>query len=277
MYSDAAHGERVFATMQELDGLGFGREATDGVQIPQPLGYLTDLQMVVMEDYPGVPLMETLSAPGLDEPLAMAARAAAKIHRCPLKIDGREHDTPTGLIRRLKRGVSKATQLDPDLTTRLEAGLRLIQGLAGELPSPEATLVHAGFCPREVLVGGDGVAIVDVDNFHNGDPAHDVGNFIADLRWQGLLLGWSEEKARSSIQTFLSAYRQAIPSELRQRIDFYYRLFLLRRACRVARRPWPKGQALLGSLIAEVFKAWSDDSDLRSDDADGELIAPQGG
>ena len=105
-------------------------------------------------------------------------------------------------------------EVDPDLTASLEAGLRLIEGLARELPPHEATLVHGGFYPREVLVGGHGVAIVDMDKIHNADPAIDLGNFIADLRWRGLQLGWSEEKARSSSQTFLSAYRPAIPSEL---------------------------------------------------------------
>ena len=251
MYGDAEDGERVLATMQELVRRGFGRDATDGVRIPQPFGYINDLQMVVMEELPGAPLSETLSLPGLDESLAMAARAAAKIHRCPLTIDSEDDEPPADWIRSLKRGVSK--EVDPDLTASLEAGLRLIEGLARELPPHEATLVHGGFYPREVLVGGHGVAIVDMDKIHNADPAIDLGNFIADLRWRGLQLGWSEEKARSSSQTFLSAYRPAIPSELRQRIDFYYRVFLLRRACRVAQRP--KSRALMGSLIAEVFKA----------------------
>src|SRR6266571_4480062 len=210
MYGDAEDGERVLATMQELDRRGFGRDATDGVRIPQPFGYINDLQMVVMEELPGAPLSETLSLPGLDESLAMAARAAAKIHRCPLQIDGGEDETPADWIRSLKRGVSK--EVDPDLTASLEAGLRLIEGLARELPPHEATLVHGGFYPREVLVGGHGVAIVDMDKFHNADPAIDLGNFIADLRWRALQLGWSEAKARSSSQTFLSAYRQAIIS-----------------------------------------------------------------
>jgi hypothetical protein len=272
MYRDGEAGERVFATMQELDRRGFGRDATDGVRTPQPFGYLHDLQMVVMEELPGAPLSETLSAPGLDESLAMAARAAAKIHRCPLQIGREADETPADWIRSLKRGVSEAIRVDPNLTARLEAGLRLIEDLARELPAPAATLVHGGFYLREVLVGRHGVALVDMDKFHNADPARDVGNFIADLRWHGLQLGWSEEKARSSRQMFLSAYVQAFisgadlqagvsqPSSptwrsalLGKRIDFYSRVFLLRRACRVAQRP--KSQALMGSLIAEVFKA----------------------
>jgi len=71
------------------------------------------------------------------------------------------------------------------------------------------------------------------------------------VKWKALQLDWCGAEARSFAETFLNAYRQDRPPELMQRIDFYYRTYLLRIACRVAlRRKW---QPLTASLLHEAL------------------------
>jgi aminoglycoside phosphotransferase (APT) family kinase protein len=251
IYEDWVKGERVYSVMQELARSGFGRDATDGVRIPHPLGTIGALQMVVMEDAPGVPLSEALSSPQLRRHLRMAAQALAKLHRCPPVTSGRDEKTSADWISSLERGVAKAIPFQPDLTRAFTASLRKIREKARDLPTHEPVLVHGAFYLREILVRSHGVTIVDIDKVQKGDPALDAGNFLADLRWHGLLLGWTEERFRGHADTFLEAYGRGSGAELMQRIDFYYHAFLLRRAFRFSLRPkwWDWTAALLFEVV----------------------------
>jgi len=159
----------------------------------------------------------------------------------------------------LCRAVANTVPEAPDLARLLEESLDRIISLAPHLPPHEPRLVHRDFHYNQVLPGKDRATLVDFDTMSNADPALDVGHFLAHLKWKGRQLQWSEEEARSFAETFLSAYRPDRPPELMQRIDFYYRAYLLRIACRVALRPqWRHlTTSLLHEALAgyEVFKA----------------------
>src|SRR5207248_11736028 len=51
---DEDRARRVYWAMRELTRKGFGPDATDGLRIPQPLGYIDTLRMVLMEDVAGI-------------------------------------------------------------------------------------------------------------------------------------------------------------------------------------------------------------------------------
>jgi hypothetical protein len=96
--------------------------------------------------------------------------------------------------------------------------------------------------------------MVDLDTISLSDPALDVGDVLAHIRWSGLQLGWPGDLARSHALTFLSTYREEMAQALMQRIDFYYRSCLLRIACRVSLRP--KWQHLTDALLAAVTEGY---------------------
>jgi hypothetical protein len=246
IYEDEDQAERVYSAMCELARRGFGPDAPDGIRVPQPLGYIDRLRMVLMEDVAGTPLVDHLSSPQLDDHLRTVARALVKIHHCPVPVE--KERAADDQVSRLKRAVSQITAARPDLEEALDRCLRRIQELSDDLPAHEPVLVHGSLYPKEVLLGGSELTIVDLDKIALSDPALDVGNFLAHIVWSGLQLAWPEEVARSHARTFLSAYRQEIPAALMQRIDFYHRACLLRIACRVSLRP--KWQHLAIPLLA---------------------------
>jgi hypothetical protein len=264
IYGDAEEGERVFATMVELARRGFGRDAEDGIRIPQPYGYLRELQMVMMEDVVGAPLSQYLAAPQLSEHLRTAARALVKIHTCSWRMAKKEQAEDQ--IASLERGVARAIQMDPNLTPGLSAALSMITAAASEVHCPDPVLVHGGFYLREILLG-DGstagvgrptrppaVTIVDLDKMCYADPARDLGKFLAHLKWEALQLDWSEAEARAHAETFLAAYRPDASTELIRRIDFYYRAILLRRACTTSLRP--KKRRLTAAVLEAAVRGF---------------------
>ena len=252
IYEDEDQAERVYSAMRELTRRGFGPDATDGIRIPQPLGYIDRLRMVLMEDVAGTPLAGHLSSPQLDDHLAMVARALVKIHHCPVPIE-KEWDADDQ-VSRLKRAVSAITAVRPDLAEALDRCLRRIKDLSDDLPAYEPVLVHGSLYPKEVLLSGRELTIVDLDKISLSDPALDVGNFLAHIVWSGLHLAWPADLERSHALTFLSTYREEIAAALMQRIDFYYRSCLLRIACRVSLRP--KWQDLTDAFLAAVTEGY---------------------
>jgi aminoglycoside phosphotransferase (APT) family kinase protein len=256
IYGDRQEGEQVFATMVELSGRGFGRDAADGIKIPHPYGYVSELQMLLLEDIAGTPLKRSLSSPELAAHLRAAARALAKIHGCSLRVT-RSYAVEERLAT-LKRGVARAAQVCPDLTEPFEVSLGRILASAAGVHCPEPVLVHRDFQYNQVLLGREqdgpvpAVTVIDFDTLCHGDPAIDVGNFLGHLRWQGFLLAWPEEDVRQHVDAFLAGYHPRMPSDLAGRVDFHYRASLLRIACLASLRP--ARRHLAAALLDEVMK-----------------------
>ncbi len=238
--------------MRELTRRGFGPDAPDGIRIPQPLGYIDRLRMVLMEDVAGTPLRDRLASPQLADHLQAEARALAKLHQSPVQID-KERDANDRLSG-LKQAVSDISEARPELEQAFDGCLRQIKHLSDHLPTHEPVLVHGSLTPKEVLFDGDALTMLDLDTISLSDPALDVGDVLAHIRWSGLQLGWPGDLERSHAMTFLSAYGEEIPAALMQRIDFYYRSCLLRIACRVALRP--KWQHLTDALLAAATEGY---------------------
>jgi len=73
--------------------------------------------------------------------------------------------------------------------------------LIEEMTAHRVCLVHADFSPKNVLVHPDGISLVDFETGHFGDPAFDVGFFLAHLVLKTLhlrerALEWMELVAR---------------------------------------------------------------------------------
>jgi len=258
MYSDPVRATRVFTVMQQMVELGFGRDATDGIRIPHPYGYLDELQMIVMEDVPGSQLKEDLSAPRFVDDLQAAARALVKIHRCPIKTDSAHQEKTEKKyqheeqIAALDEWVTKAVQVYPEAKESIEQTFRTIAALDHDLDDVEPTLVHASFSLREVLVGDNGVTIVDLDRLCNADPALDLGKLLANLKHKSDEDGLPQELIHDYGLAFLAAYDPNMPAELLRRADYYYRACLMRVACRCSLQP--KKQTLVAALLDEAMR-----------------------
>ena len=71
-------------------------------------------------------------------------------------------------------------------------------------------LVHADFSPKNLLVYGGGLMMVDFETGHIGDPAFDLGFFLSHLLLKAVYHHPESEPCMTLVNSFLDAYGQRI-------------------------------------------------------------------
>jgi aminoglycoside phosphotransferase (APT) family kinase protein len=104
---------------------------------------------------------------------------------------------------------------------------RVLESLAA-LPAEPPTVVHGDFKCDNLVASGSQVHLLDFDRCRRGDPAADIGKFLADLRW------WSagdDGMAARLHASFLDGYGVVSPARA-SRARAYDALLQLRMAAR---------------------------------------------
>jgi aminoglycoside phosphotransferase (APT) family kinase protein len=114
--------------------------------------------------------------------------------------------------------------------------------------------VHGDLHDRNVLCSGSGITLLDLDLFHAGDPAEDVGNFAAHLILRSLQRGAGADEGRAQAAAFFESWRNAGGKAASSAVRIERSRALFRLACLYAfRRRW---QHLVPDLLAEAV--WVD-------------------
>ncbi|WP_028061301.1 phosphotransferase [Candidatus Solirubrobacter pratensis] len=246
----ARHGKAVQAwtALNAVHAVSRGR----GVAVPAPLRYVADRDLVLMERLAGTPLDRVLSGatPGSGgrQAVAAAARLLAALH----DLAPPDLPSPPPKLDEVRRLARRLRCIAPCLVERVEMLLEVVPpALASS--SPPRTLVHGAYAPRQLLLDGDQVSIVDVDSAGYGDPAADVGYFMASLHDDAAATGRGELRELAS--HFLDCYLAERPSAgLATRARLHQGIVLLRGGlhsfCRPCRPP-PGAPSLLPYLLLE--------------------------
>lgn len=236
---------QVFAAMQSLWRGGFADSARDGIRIPKPLAYLADLQLLLMEDVAGPSLLEC-EGNETESAVKAAAKALAKLHRCPLEVPGRH--TIEDELELLSDWVALISQMYPEIKAAFEEALTEAQDHLPRHRNFEPALVHRDFHEKQLLLDGSRTALIDFDTLCLSDPAIDVGNFLAHLRLAGLQRLRSVEPLEA---TFLEAYHPRLSRDFRARVEAYTKSSVLRLACLYSLSP--RWRHLAKPLLSSAF------------------------
>ena len=179
-----------YQLQQALWHQGFAADSPDGYSVPEPLGVIPHWHMWLQRKVPGVPATQLLPTPA-GVPLACRIAALAdKLHQIPIST-AKTH-TLADELRILHERLPLVAQQHPQWQARLTHILKTCDLLtqsrpAGLLAAPlPPTLIHRDFYADQVLVEGDRLWLVDLDLCCQGDPALDIGNFIAHITEQSL-------------------------------------------------------------------------------------------
>jgi aminoglycoside phosphotransferase (APT) family kinase protein len=145
-----------------------------------------------------------------------------------------------------KRGEAAGT-LDPAVGGAMASLADRLSGWLDRLRTwgAEETLLHGDCKPSQFLIDGAGVGILDFDHCGMGDPAADIGFFMASLRQrssgtlesraarEGIHPAW-DEGILALERCFLDQYCEAAHGDggFRHRAAWYQALALLRKAQR---------------------------------------------
>jgi tRNA A-37 threonylcarbamoyl transferase component Bud32 len=128
---------------------------------------------------------------------------------------------------------------------------RLAQQLTNRIEQlpPQSRPLHGDFYANQVLVDGSRVAIIDFDEAFAGDPAHDVGTFLAHLESNALRQHLAADRVLPVSEAFLNGYRDAARHRItNDRVALYTAAGLFRLAAhpfRARESHWPERTAAL--------------------------------
>jgi aminoglycoside phosphotransferase (APT) family kinase protein len=169
--------------------------------------------VLALEWLPGRTLREELASPGME--LGRVARVGEAVAELHAQESRKLSAPPAGAERARLRSIAETLGfLCPPLAGRAEAlvgqvAARLNGSAAGRRP------IHGDLYDKQVLVDGDAVAIVDLDQAALGDPRADLGLFIAHLERHAIVGSLDPERVCQVVEALLEGYQRASGSSVR--------------------------------------------------------------
>ncbi len=235
------------------------RGTTRGLLTPKPLAVVSEL--LLMEWLPGVPVNRVIEQEGPEQVKAaiqLAAEALSKLHR--LQVGS---ESLRSLESDWERHGQRADKLDlvaPELAGRVEALREQIKSCLPQFDSHPQVFLHGDYKTSQLLIDGDRIGVVDFDRAGFGDPAIDVGNFMADLHREAVTTG--QAFLRDLANEFLAEYQACSPeldNELEVRARLMQSLALVRMAMRTFRHaPHTEASAAPDTLTGALLQEASD-------------------
>lgn len=150
-----------------------------GFAVPEPLGPVPTLGLWLQREVDGRPLQVMLREPAAVRAAARSAALLAALHRLPG--EAAPPWTIADELAVLDERLADLGRVRPDLAARAHRLLEACHQAAHRLPPARTCGIHRDFYPEQVLVADAELHLVDLDLYSRGDPALDVGNFIAHL------------------------------------------------------------------------------------------------
>lgn len=228
---------------------------TGPLRIPAPLLLLPDLGLVLQEYVEGADLRHALSSGSGNVPLSLSAQWLARLHASPplagLKMMSLEHE------------LSKVDQWCQEITPYLSAttvgqfllAQTILHRLASEMPPYTPVMIHKDFYYANILWDGQQIWVLDFDQLSIGDPALDLGHFLAHLENLAYRTTSQERSFTEPAACFIHSYledaayvgaQHAAP--LLARLPFYKAYTFLKLAATEVTRKGGDWQRLTGVL-----------------------------
>ncbi len=191
------------------------------LRLPAALGYLPDLGLALQEDVAGEDLRASVFAGNASSALRLAARWLATLHSAEA-IPGLSTKTPEHELRKVDAACDR---LAPHFSGADHATLartrEALRKLAVEAPLEPSTMIHRDFYYAHVFPQGEAVTVIDFDSLSIGDPALDVGHFLAHFSTLALRQTGDADAYAADAATFLAEYCEAGLQTVRPRLPFF--------------------------------------------------------
>lgn len=212
-----------FSVQQALFARGFDMP---NLFVPEALAMLPEQRLWLQRKVPGTVATRLLVPNGNPMLPARIGQAMASLHRAALPVEKRWglEDELTMLEARLQ----EAAQARPAWAARIEAISRGCRQLAGRLPANPTTGIHRDCYADQILVDGPVLYWLDLDLYCQGDPALDVGNFVAHLIEDSLRHHRRPDALADAAQSLVQAYLASAPHIAPRSIDGWTTLSLAR-------------------------------------------------
>lgn len=233
--------EDYWTTRRNAGALNKAFKKSGPFRVPDLLGSSKKRHAVAFEWHDGRPLGEALADPAeRTGALETAGAALAELHEQPAS--GLRRLTRKDEVKILASLVEPMVFNSPDLEGRARA---IAETLAERLrrEPPVERPIHGDFYEDQVIIGDGTATLLDLDEAASGDPAADLGLFIAHLEKDAMLGGFDRESVVPAAQSLLEGYRAYGAEVDSERVRLYTAVGLFRLAphpFRTREPEWPE-------------------------------------
>ena len=230
LYEDPEIGQRCFNTMRQLRNHNFLHRSPTWVRVPEAYAYISDLELLLMEEIPGKPMKKLVRKriAGIEHMYLFSA-AIVKLHRFPSFFE-----KPFGVTDHLKARCHSLEGPMADAFPEMGGDIRRIVETAKKMEAEAGikvfTLAH-GDCHLAQVHMDDDLWILDIDPVHYGDPAYDIAMILFNLK-QMEKATQESTYIRSLRDAFVSYYFSEMDWEIASRVAMQEALIHLKRACK---------------------------------------------
>lgn len=199
--------------------------------------------------FSALPAVQTAGTPDLlRERLRQVGATLAEVHaQSSARLQPLARHAEAASLSAVAAGIG---ELRPQLACRVREQVRRLAGRMLDAP-PLFYPIHGDFYAHQVLLDGERIAILDFDEAALGDPAADLGNFIAHLEWDSLRGNLNSAAAASAGEALVEGYELA--SRRRPaNIEAYTAAALLRLAPHPFRTREPDWPVMTEALVARA-------------------------
>jgi len=219
--------EASYLVQRSLWNAGFDDHSTDCISVAQPIGAVPEWHMWLQRKVMGENALKKLSRSHQIFLAQRIAEVAHKLHNADVPPRRRPH-TIRNEVELLHDRFGLVAVLRPNLQSRLDFLLEGIERLAATMPAGRTAAIHRDFYHDQVIIDGNRFYLLDFDLYCEGDPALDLGNFIAHLQESSVRRNGNSLEFQQQQQTLIDRYVELCRVDLRARIEIYT-LFTLAR------------------------------------------------
>jgi hypothetical protein len=172
--------------LSELRDAGFHPDSEDRISVPELAGVIPEWHMWLSVSVRGLSLTDRLGGADREKFAERASDVAQKIHDSGVTATAR-HFMPDE-IAILDDALSIAAETRPQFAQRIRDVAHGCRELAAQSKPGRISGIHRDFYGDQIVVSGDRLVVLDLDQFCEGDVSLDVGNFMAHITEQSLRL-----------------------------------------------------------------------------------------
>jgi Phosphotransferase enzyme family len=203
------------------------RFSTQNTFVPEPLGLIPELHLMLCQKVKGTGFNQLLENTEAVPHARRVARAIHQLHSLEHIRPARTH-TLEGELQILRERLHRVATARPEWKARLERVMLSCDRLASSLPRVQSQLIHRDFYADQVIITNSGACLIDLDLCSLGDPALDIGNFLAHLTEHSLRRHGNPNHLRRLEIAFEHSYLELAPDVSRESMFTYSTLTLAR-------------------------------------------------
>ena len=246
VYDDEKAGEQAQEALRELWSRAEAGDA--GFTVGRPVAYLSSLRVLVQEEVVGTSLKDMLlRGDDVTPAVRKVARTLAALHlssqvtprRRPLRRE-------VAIIERAGKLLRWACpHLGPEIEEIVGA---VVAGLGEVSPAP----THGDLKLEHVVLDGDRLALLDLDEFAGADPVLDIAQLLASIVNVPLSFPLPQDRAWAAAQVFAEEYFGHVPEAWRERLPLHYAMAVFRMAASFFRHQTPGWHDKIEPLVEEA-------------------------